>query len=39
LRGPITPATEAREWQGWQQKLRQKGIVVGPLPLKKPARP
>jgi hypothetical protein len=39
LPGPITPATEAREWRSWQQKLRQKRVVVGPLPLKKPARP
>jgi hypothetical protein len=39
LPGPITPATEAREWKSWQQKLRQKGLVIGPLPLKKPARP
>jgi hypothetical protein len=39
LPGPITPATEAREWQSWQQKLRQKDVIVGPLPLKKTARP
>ena len=39
LPNPITPVTEAREWRGWQQKLRQHHIVVGPLPLKKSARP
>jgi hypothetical protein len=39
LAGPITPATEALEWKSWQQKLRQKAVTVGPLPLKKSARP
>jgi hypothetical protein len=39
LPSPITPATEALEWKSWQQKLRQKNIIVGPLSLKKPARP
>ncbi len=39
LPDPITSATEAREWKTWQQKLRQKRVAVGPLPLKKPARP
>jgi hypothetical protein len=29
LPSPITPLTEEREWQRWQQKLRQKGIKVG----------
>jgi hypothetical protein len=31
LPGPITLATEALEWKIWQQKLKQKGIVPGPL--------
>ena len=38
LPGPITPATEEQEWKSWQQKLRQKGVVVGPLPAPKSAR-
>ncbi|MGI4734740.1 MAG: hypothetical protein ACRYG7_06120 [Janthinobacterium lividum] len=29
LPSPITQATENNEWQRWQQKLRQKGLVVG----------
>ncbi|RZK24659.1 MAG: hypothetical protein EOO56_00525 [Hymenobacter sp.] len=37
LPGPITLATEAREWQSWQQKLRQKGLSIGPLLTPKPA--
>ena len=32
LPNPITPATEAAEWALWQQKLRQRGVTVGPLP-------
>jgi hypothetical protein len=31
LPNPITPATEAAEQALWQQKLRQKGIKLGPL--------
>ena len=30
LPNPITPATEEREWQSWLQKLKQKGLTVGP---------
>lgn len=30
LPNPITPATEDNEWQLWQQKLQQNGVVVGP---------
>jgi hypothetical protein len=37
LPGPITPATEELEWKSWQQKLKQKGVVVGPLPHQQPA--
>jgi hypothetical protein len=37
LLGPITLATEELEWKSWQQKLKQKGVVVGPLPHQQPA--
>ncbi|MGI4734746.1 MAG: hypothetical protein ACRYG7_06150, partial [Janthinobacterium lividum] len=33
LPNPVTPATEENEWQLWQQKLQQNGLVVGPVSL------
>jgi len=32
LPGTITPATEEQEWRSWQLKLKQQGLVAGPLP-------